>query len=640
MAPRSTKWIGLFHEFIKPLRIFSKEVLTSDEGGVPLDLWESQLRFLQEIAEGLEDGVRFFLCLKSRQLGITTVSLVIDVFWCAMYPGTRAALVTDTESNRDANRAIIEGYINSFPSQFFGDGFKIIKSNRSFIQFSNGSILTFLVAGTKKKGVSWAEGKGYSFAHLTEVSKYGDPDALSSFMESLAQKNPDRLFIVESTANGYNHFRNMWMEAKRDTATQRPFFIGWWASNVNFIDRFDKRFSEYGNHPPDSEERERIKLVREMYHHVITPEQLAWIRWKEAGDNSGGILQQNQPWIEQDAFLQTGYSFFQTRKINQDIQQIDAVNADAYERDVRSDFMYDAYRYELGNDFWAIKLERITDPEDRHLIELRVWEEPKPEGKYVIGCDPAYGRNEHKDRHAICVWRTFADKMVQVAEYATNQVEPKHCAWVLAHLAGAYKDAIVNVEITGPGRMLMMEWDHLRDMLKAEQFAKLSAERDWDDALDNARWFIYRRADSGHAGGGAYNFETNWKTKSEIMFQMRGAYMTSELSIRSKPLLQEMLVVVQDGTEIGAPESTSESCKDDRVFACALAIRAWINWRRPGQIANNETYSRITEEEAGLSSVATRSMNNIVYRFFKRKDEEDDIELPRAPQWKIDRGLA
>jgi hypothetical protein len=211
---------------------------------------------------------------------------------------------------------------------------------------------------------------------------------------------------------------------------------------------------------------------------------------------------------------------------------------------------------------------------------------------------------------------------------------------VLAHLAGAYKDAIVNVEITGPGRMLMMEWDHLRDMLKAEQFAKLSAERDWDDALDNARWFIYRRADSGHAGGGAYNFETNWKTKSEIMFQMRGAYMTSELSIRSKPLLQEMLVVVQDGTEIGAPESTSESCKDDRVFACALAIRAWINWRRPGQIANNETYSRITEEEAGLSSVATRSMNNIVYRFFKRKDEEDDIELPRAPQWKIDRGLA
>jgi hypothetical protein len=186
----------------------------------------------------------------------------------------------------------------------------------------------------------------------------------------------------------------------------------------------------------------------------------------------------------------------------------------------------------------------------------------------------------------------------------------------------------------------MMEWDHLRDMLKAEQYAKMSAERDWDDALDNARWYIYRRADSQAGSGGAYNFETNWKTKSEIMFQMRGAYMTQELHPRSKPLLQEMCVVVQDGSEIGAPESISESCKDDRVFACALAVRAWINWRRPGQIANNESYTRVIEEEQGQATPTTKAMNAIVYRFFQSKNEQAEIEMPRAPQWKVDRGLA
>jgi Terminase RNaseH-like domain len=637
MAPRPTRWIELFHEFIKPLRIFSKEVLSAHPGGTPLDLWHSQQRFLNELALGLDEGVRFFVCLKSRQLGITTVSLVIDVFWCAMYPGTRAALVTDTESNRDANRQIIEGYIKSFPRGYFGTAFTIKKANRNFIEFSNGSVLMLLVAGTKKKGVSWAEGKGYSFAHLTEVSKYGDPDALASFMESLAQKNPDRLFVVESTANGFNHFRNMWAEAKRDVATMRAFFIGWWASDVNFIDETDKRFYEYGMEPPSAEERDRIRLVRQMYGHVITPQQLAWIRWKEAGDHSGSILAQNQPWIESDAFIQTGFSFFQTRLLNQDIQHIDAVCE--LGGDIVTEYDYKPYRYELGNDFWAMKLEKIT-PETRELIELRVWEEPKPDGKYVIGCDPAWGRNEHKDRHAISVWRTYADKMVQVAEYATSQVEVKHCAWVLAHLAGAYKDCIVNVEIQGPGRALMMEWDHLRDLLKAEQYAKLSEERDWDEALDNARWYIYRRADSQAGAGGAYNFETNWKTKSEICHQMRGAYMTRELHIRSKPLLNEMCLVVQDGTEIGAPESSSEDCKDDRVFACALAVRAWINWRRSSQIANNETYQRVSEEEAGTATATAKSVNNIVYRFFKRKDEEAEIELPRAPQWKLDRGLA
>jgi hypothetical protein len=229
-----------------------------------------------------------------------------------------------------------------------------------------------------------------------------------------------------------------------------------------------------------------------------------------------------------------------------------------------------------------------------------------------------------------------------VAEYATSQVEVKHCAWVLAHLAGAYKDCIVNVEIQGPGRALMMEWDHIRDLMKAEANVKLVEDRDWQEALDNARWYIYRRADSQGGAGGAYNFETNWKTKAEICHQMRGAYMTRELHIRSKMLLNEMCLVVQDGSEIAAPESSSEDCKDDRVFACALAVRAWINWRRAAQIANNETYQRVTDEEAGTATPLTKSVNEIVYRFFKRKDEEAELlaEMPRAPQWRLDRGLS
>lgn len=638
MAPRPTKWIQLFHEFIKPLRIFSKEVLSSDDGGVPLDLWESQIRFLRELATGLEQGVRLFVCLKSRQLGVTTVSLVIDVFWCAMYPGTRGALVTDTESNRDANRSIIEGYIKSFPTSYFGESFKVVKSNRSFIQFSNGSMLTFLVAGTKKKGVSWAEGKGYSFAHLTEVSKYGDPGALSSFMESLAQKNPDRLFIIESTANGYNHFRNIWFEAKRDAATQHPFFIGWWASDVNFIDRNDKRFAQYGLHAASGEERERVKLVREQYNHIITPEQLAWIRWKEADQTQDQhILQQNQPWIEQDAFIQSGYSFFQTRVLNMDIQHIDAVADEADAAGVLSEYHYKAYRYELGNDFWAMKL--APEDDDPSRIELKIWEEPKPEGKYVIGFDPAYGRNEHKDRSAITVWRCFSNKMVQVAEFASNMVEVKQAAWAMAHLAGAYADSIVNVELTGPGRIVMNEWDNLRNQLKSEAYASFVKERRWDDALDNARWYLYKKQDSAGAGGGAKNFETNWRTKQEIMHQLRGAYMTKELHIRSKRLLEEMFVVVQDGNEIGAPESVSESCKDDRVFATALAVRAWIDWRKPSMIAENETYERMMAEENDPPNSTARQLEGVVYRFFKRQEEYAEMEPPRGPAWKISRGL-
>src|ERR1700690_443909 len=101
---RPTKWIKLFRQFAKDLRIASKEVSSADSTGAPLILWESQNIFLSELAAGLEDGVRAFFCDKSRQAGVTTISLAIDVFFMAMYRNTIGALVTDTEINRDANR--------------------------------------------------------------------------------------------------------------------------------------------------------------------------------------------------------------------------------------------------------------------------------------------------------------------------------------------------------------------------------------------------------------------------------------------------------------------------------------------------------------------------------------------------------
>jgi len=633
MAQKASKWIELFHEFIKPLRIFSKEMLSHDDQGVPLQLWDSQKRFLDELAAGLEDGVRSFICLKSRQLGITTVSLVIDVFWCAMFPGTRAALVSDTESNRDENRSIIEGYVKSFPKHYFGDSFRIVKANRSFMEFSNGSRITFLVAGTKKKGVSWAEGKGYSFAHCTEVSKYGDLAALKSFQESLAQANPDRLFIYESTANGMNHFKTMWEEAKRDTTTQRAFFIGWWASDVNWISKDDKRWDAYGTYSPSGEEREKVRAVRQQYGYVIKAEQLAWARWKASDQSQDiNILSQNQPWIEQEAFVESGYSFFQTRLLNQQIMKMEADckgGSNVYD--------YKPFRYEVHNDFWTMEMIPITKQEERPLIQLRVWQEPVETGKYAIGCDPAYGRSEQKDRSAISVWRCYADKMVQVAEFASNTIEVKHCAWILAHLAGAYRDCICNVELTGPGRLVMTEWDHIRAMLKSEYYSTATQDRGWQEALDYARWFLYHRQDQ-MGFGCAYNFESNWRTKQELLFGYRGAFMTGETVWRSRQLIEEMMVVRQDENEIGAPDSQSETCKDDRVFAAALATRAWLNWIRPGMIAAGQTYDVVTKEESGELTKAARNLNDQVYRFFARREEEADLPPPKT--WKEVRGLA
>jgi hypothetical protein len=628
---KASRWLKLFREFVKDIRISSKEIASSDDRGSPLNLWESQTRFLNEVGSGLDDGLRIFNCLKGRQAGVTTISLaLVDVFWYAMHPTLIGCLVCDTEKNSEANRMLIERYVNSFPEGYFGDEFKIVKSNKKFIQYSNGSRLDLLVAGTKRKSISWGEGQGYAAAHLTEIANYGDEQGLRSLEESFAQQNPNRLFVYESTAKGYNMWQAKWTAGLK-SLTEHSFFLGWWSNDMNRISRSDPRFPQFGAYPASGEERQLVAAVAAQYGYKIIPEQLAWIRWKEA--NAGheqDLLVQNQPWTAQQAFVQTGYSFFQTRQINKDIKRL---------MEGGEEYGYDAYRYDNGTSFFDMRLERITDQDLSDLVELKVWEEPNPIGKYVIGFDPAYGRNEHKDKHAIQIYRCFADKMIQVAEYATADVDLRMATWAMAHMAGSYRDCVVNVELSGPGRMVMQELDHVRSILNAEMNAKyVQTHPEWTDALANARWYMYTRPDNPGKGY-AYNFESTWRSKQELMHGMRSSYIMKEVEVKSLPLLNEMNIVVINGNEIGAPESRSESCKDDRVFATALAVRAWANWVRPEMLAQGMTYERVIQEEAGTATALGRSVNSIVYRFMKTQAELAQEEPDNRPRWKVSQGL-
>ncbi len=163
---KASRWLGLFRDFSRDVRISSKEVTSSDERGVPLVLWESQRRFIDEVGRGLDEGIRIFNCLKGRQSGITTICLLIDLFWLAMHPNMKGALVGEKQGTIDENRGILQHYVRSFPQGYFGESFEVIDDNRSYMSFSNGSRINFMVAGTRKKHMAWGEGRGYAFAHL------------------------------------------------------------------------------------------------------------------------------------------------------------------------------------------------------------------------------------------------------------------------------------------------------------------------------------------------------------------------------------------------------------------------------------------------------------------------------------------
>lgn len=629
-ALRSKSWLKLFEAFLEDVRIASKESASTDERGDKLVMWESQRRFVKEIGDGLDRGVHVFNCLKCAQAGITTISLSLDAFWFAVHPNLIGCLVTDDEHKRDANRDFLTKQIESFPDGYFGERFRIIKNNRTALHFSNGGRLDLLVAGTKKKSLSWAEGVGYGFGHTTERAKYGDPQGIKSLEERFAQTNPHRLYINESTADGFNHWRTKWQNGLTDP-TQRSFFIGWWSVDTNRVDRRDPRFKVYGLYPESAEERENIILVAQLHGHRVTPEQLAWYRWKQSGAGAEqGLLDQNQPWTAEQAFVQTGYSFFQSRVLGGDIKAL-----------MDGRIPYEGYRYEVSNDFFGFRMHHLdaSQGDKEEDVELKIYEEPVDGAQYVIGCDPAYGRNEHKDHHCLSVFRCFADRLVQVAEFVTCDIETKHFAWVIFHMCAAYRNCMCNVELGGPGRLIMAEFDHLRQLLGAEMNAGRVEARGWQDAAANARWYLYHKVDSPGAGY-MHNFETNWRTKDELMHGYRGVYSSREITIRSVSLLYEMNnVVVVDGN-IGAPESTDENMKDDRVFAAALATRAWSDWVRKQQITEGLTYDVVMQAEQAEKLTPYQSKVGSIVANFLRSAEEQANEEPEPPAWLQNQGLA
>lgn len=620
---RERKWLPLFQAFINELRIQSKEVSAGDgcdERGAKLNLWGSQRMYLEEICKGMDEGVREFLCLKSRQLGVTTVSLAIDLFWLATHPRMIGALVVDNDKNAANFRSILMMYHQSLPSEFIGTSFQLVKSNSTYMEFSNGSRLDFLVAGSRKK--TWGEGRAYTLVHSTETSKYGTPEGIASFRECFAEVNPDRLIMWESTAFGMNHWRDMYEAAENDGFTKRAFFIGWWSKEPNSLHRSDNRFKVFGQEPVNAEEREKIKLVRQRHGIEISPEQLAWRRWRDADTSvSKADLDQNQPWLSEEAFVQSGYSFFQVRLLT---RILDAIY------DPNNGIAYTPYRFYLGNVFHDSRMDLIEPREIERqgsdIVELRVWEQPVDGATYVIGCDPAFGRNDWKDRHAVQVFRCFADKMVQVAEYADNRVETYQAAWVLAYLAGAYKDVIINIELTGPGRAVFRELDDKRTEYRSEYHAKRVEERGWDNFLGSARYYLYSRPDSLGAGY-AYHTEMTYSIKSRVLNQFRDALMTNALVLRSAPLINEMMSVVQDGSEISAPGQM----KDDRVFASVLACMAWKDWVQAGMIQNGQTYENVVIAEQSEPTKAHSMVRHIVHNFWKTQTEAVMLEESRVP---------
>jgi hypothetical protein len=580
-----------FYRFCNALRIDTKE-----EGQIYLGrtLLGTQTMLINEIDEGMRRGVRNFVVLKCRQVGMSTIGMALDLYWIFKNPGIAGMLVTHDEPARDQFRTTLDMYYEGLPPEFRQT---MVVSNRNGLVFNNRSRLAFRVAGTRSRGGgSLGRSAALPFLHATEMSSWGDPEGFKSLKASLAETNPQRLYLWESTARGFNHFYDMWMEAKR-AITQKAIFISFWANQYYSAPRGSDIWIHYWGPKGrlTSTEREWVKEVKSLYGVEINDGQMAWWRWKVAEDiGDEQMMMQEFPPTENHAFVATGSQFFTAQAIS-----------DGYKKERGFDRPR-LFRVQVGTHFADTVL--LATPEK--LATLRVWEEPKPKGVYVLGADPAYGSSEWADRFCLSVWRCYSDRLVQVAEFVDPDMATYSFAWVLAYLAGAYEPCLVNLEINGPGQGVLSELQSMRRSVVARG-RDGNAGRDARTLMSvtkNITSYLYRRLDS-FAQPGAIHTLMSGEMKERMMNVYRDYYERDIIVVKSRGLLDEMKSIERgDG---GAAPSASGRSKDDRVIAAALAAMAWNDQLRTSLMTRNMTEDLVTlSEQRGPGGVVDKQVAN------------------------------
>jgi hypothetical protein len=557
-----------FYNFCRHLKIESKE-----QGMITLGetLLGTQTYVIDEVAKGLADDIHFFIVLKGRQLGITTISLAMDLYWHFLHSGMQGTLTTDTEENREQFRSTLQMYMDGLPKEY---KIPLMSHNRNQMVLKNRSRMFYQVAGTRSKG-TLGRGKGITFLHGTETSSWGDEEGLASLLASLAETNPLRYYMFESTARGFNMFHDMWVTAKR-ARTQRAIFCGWWRNQLYAADPKSDVYKIYWDGKLSAEEKEWTREIKKIYNYEINSRQMAWWRWKlHEGLKDEGLMYQEFPPTEDYAFVMTGSSFFSTARCTDAMKEAKLIDANYY-------------RFSMGANFQDTELLKSS----ARLATMTIWEEPIDSAYYVIGADPAYGSSDWADRFCVQVYRCYADGLDQVAEFCSAELNTFQFAWVICYLAGAYKNSTLNLEVNGPGQAVLNEMR----TLKREAVAMGGQEaRNLYNVLGNMQHYLWRRNDSMGGMSNSIGWVTTHGSKERMLNYFKDYFERGMCKVYSSELLDEMKGIVRDQGTIAAYGRG----KDDRVIASALACAAYAEQVQPRLIA-----ARITKVQKEAQDTA------------------------------------
>ena len=505
-----------------PLFLVEKEFLTiktKTEGLKILTPSGAQTIVIKKIKDllKLENPIRLII-LKARQSWISTIIEAIIYAYTSQKTGINSMVVADELKKSN--------YLFDMQKLFhdkLDDHLKpnLRHSNEKKIEFDK--IHSQILIDTADK-ISLGRTLTIQYAHLSEAAFY-EGDKLEDILLALGHSvpnSPDTMIIIETTANGYNKFHELWLDAVDGKSDWKHLFIEWTKcpdyvlplqnnqyypiEGIKFATMIDKeKFLD--------EEKELSK--------IITPEQINYRRWDIVNNCGGSVLKfrQEMPLTWQEAFIASGDLFFdRTSLMDQKIKK----------------------PLFIGN---IVKEEGEFVFRQDPTGVFKLYELPNRLEQYAIGGDPAEGLT-HGDKSAGIVLNKRTNKTACVYNH---NVAPDRFAEDLMKMGHYYNDALIACENKGYGYSVNQDLykkygSVYRKVKKKKGFTEPTLELGWN---------------------------TNLLTRPQMLSQLGEEIFEGSTDLVDKDLIQQCWTFINNPKK-KHPEAEQGKC-DDVVFARAIA---------------------------------------------------------------------
>lgn len=469
------------------------------------------------------------IILKARQLGISTFSEAMMTYLTTNQPNTDAVILAHINESASKIYEMTQLFISELP-----DGLKPKQkySNRKMLMFDddvNGlkSSIRVMVANDSTRGGT------YKLAHLSEVAFWEHPeDALLALNQAVPMSN-ESMIIIESTANGFNHFYNLWQDAVNGRNDYTPIFFPWYVDP-----EYSMKYRGFELTPYEKDIKERFNL---------TLDQLQWRRWCIANNcgNDEMKFRQEYPITPEEAFITSGSSVFNTELILEHMKDLKPPIKRGY-------FSYDYDGLHLTNIKW------VNDP----LGYIKIYREP-------TGNNTSIGGDTAGDGEDFFV--------AQVVDQDGNQCAVLHHQFdsdlytKQVYCLGLYYNSVIAIESNFDAHPNMelqrLQYPYIYVREKYDQIARGVQEK--------------------------YGFRTTSLTRPIIIDQLVEIAREHIEKIVDRETLQEMLSFVR----IKNKPQASEGTHDDLVMGLAIAYEALKQLPRSFDFLSSQNTSDTNDED-------------------------------------------